>query len=53
MKINNTINSIATFYKNMSNCGKVLFFIALFLILIVFFNSLQMPKREGFIQKDS
>ena len=53
MKINNTINSIATFYKNMSNCGKILFFLALFLILIVFFNSLQMPKREGFAQKDS
>lgn len=53
MKINNTINSIATFYKNMSNCGKILFFITLFLILIVFFKSLQMPKREGFIQKDS
>jgi SAM-dependent methyltransferase len=53
MKINNTINSIATFYKNMSNSGKILFFLALFLILIVFFKSIQMPKREGFQQKDS
>ena len=53
MKINNTINSIATFYKNMSHCGKILFFLALFLILIVFFNSIQMPKREGFQQQDS
>ena len=53
MKINNTINSIATFYKNMSHCGKILFFLALFLILIVFFNSIQMPKREGFQQQDT
>jgi len=53
MKINNTINSIATFYKNMSNSGKILFFLSLFLILIVFFKSIQMPKREGFQQKDS
>ena len=53
MKINNTINSIATFYKNMSNCGKILFFLALFLIVIVFLKPLQMPKREGFVQQDT
>uniref|UniRef100_A0A6C0IF93 Methyltransferase domain-containing protein n=1 Tax=viral metagenome TaxID=1070528 RepID=A0A6C0IF93_9ZZZZ len=53
MKFNNTINSITTFYKNMSNFGKILLFLSLFLILIVFFKSLQMPKREGFEQKDN
>ena len=53
MKINNTINSIATFYKNMSHCGKILFFLALFLIVIVFLKPLQMPKREGFVQQDT
>ena len=50
MKINNTINSIATFYKNMSNFGKILFFLALFLIIIFLFKSIQLPKREGFEQ---
>jgi SAM-dependent methyltransferase len=37
----------------MSNCGKILFFLALFLIAIVFLKSLQMPKREGFVQQDT
>lgn len=52
MKINNIVNSITSFYEKMSCFGKLLFFLALFLILSVVFKSLSFPKREGFEQKD-
>jgi SAM-dependent methyltransferase len=52
MKFNTSINSICNIYKNMSNFGKVLLFVAVFLILVVFFNSVPRTK-EGYAQNDS
>ena len=40
MKINQTIKSMSHFYNKMSNSGKILLFISILLILIVFFKSL-------------
>jgi SAM-dependent methyltransferase len=52
MKIANSIKSITHVYNKMSNCGKILFFVAFLLIIIVFFKSLQNPQgrmgMEGF-----
>ena len=42
------IKSITNCYNKMSNFGKVLLFVALLLVLVVFFRSL-MPVREGLI----
>ena len=55
MKIHNSIKSITNIYKNMSNFGKLLIFITFFLILVVFFKSIQMPKanKESFQQMDT
>ena len=54
MKINNSIKSITTFYNKLSPFGKILLFIALLLILIVFFNSINKSiVKEGFEQSDS
>jgi len=52
MKINNSILKI---YKNMSNCGKILIFVAIFLILIVLFKSVNNinKNKEGYEQNDS
>jgi 2-polyprenyl-3-methyl-5-hydroxy-6-metoxy-1,4-benzoquinol methylase len=50
MKINNSISKI---YKNMSNFGKILIFVALFLILIVLFKSVNTTNKEGYEQNDS
>ena len=52
MKINNPFKSITTIYNKMSNFGKVLFFVALLLVLIVGFKTVEMPKREGYEQND-
>lgn len=48
------IKSITNIYCKMSNFGKVLIFIALLLIAIVFFRSIEMPNSgiEGFIAED-
>ena len=48
------IKSITNIYCKMSNFGKVLVFIALLLIAIVFFKSIEMPNSgiEGFITED-
>ncbi len=48
------IKSITNIYCKMSNFGKVLIFIALLLIAIVFFRSIEMPNSgiEGFITED-
>ena len=48
------IKSITNIYCKMSNFGKVLVFIALLLIAIVFFKSIEMPNSviEGFITAD-
>jgi SAM-dependent methyltransferase len=53
MKISNSIKSIIGTYKKLSNFGKILIFVCLLLILIVFFkylNNYSTNKREGFIQ---
>ena len=42
--------SFTNFYKKMSNFGKLLFFIAIILILIVFFKSI-IPVKEGMSQQ--
>lgn len=42
------VKSITNCYNKMSNFGKVLLFVALLLVLVVFFRSL-MPVREGLI----
>jgi len=47
------MKSLMNFYKNMSVCGKILLFICLLLILMVIFNSVQMPKKEGYEQNDA
>lgn len=41
------IKSITNCYKKMSNFGKILIFIALLLIVVVFFRAFN-PKKEGF-----
>jgi ubiquinone/menaquinone biosynthesis C-methylase UbiE len=59
MKINPIIKSTTLFYHKMSNFGKILFFISIFLILIVFFKSIPLPTssslkgKEGFSSNES
>jgi len=53
MKINNSIKSISNIYKNMSNFGKILIFVTIFLILIVLFKSVNTSNKEGYEQNDS
>jgi SAM-dependent methyltransferase len=55
MKINKSIKSITNVYNKMSNIGKIMLFIALLLILIVFFKSVNVPHatRENFEQQES
>jgi SAM-dependent methyltransferase len=48
-----TIQSITNIYNKLSNFGKILIFMALLLILIVFFKSHTNLKREGFQQTDN
>lgn len=61
IKINQTMKSITHFYHKMSNCGKILLFISILLILIVFFKSLpssssslySLKGKEGFSSNES
>jgi SAM-dependent methyltransferase len=55
MKINKSIKSIANVYNKMSSIGKIMLFIALLLILMVFFKSVNVPHatRENFEQQES
>ena len=54
MKFSSSIKSITNIYKRMSNFGKILLFIALILILIVFFKSLNLDiQREGYSINDN
>lgn len=53
MKINNSIKSISNIYNKMSNFGKILIFVALFLILIVLFKSINSTNKEGYEQNDA
>jgi SAM-dependent methyltransferase len=46
-----SLKSITSIYKKMSNFGKILVFIAILLILIVFFKAIN-PSKEGFIQNE-
>lgn len=48
-----SIKTITNIYNKMSNFGKILLFIGLLLMLIVFFKSAKSNKRkEGFVQHD-
>jgi SAM-dependent methyltransferase len=51
MKNISPIKSITNIYSKMSNFGKILLFIALLLITVVFFKSIQIPgiNKEGFM----
>ncbi len=54
MKFSNSIKSITNLYKKLSNFGKILLFVSLLLIVIVFFKYIKMYssyKKEGFIQE--
>jgi SAM-dependent methyltransferase len=55
MKINQSMKSITNVYNKMSNFGKILLFITLLLILIMFFKSIKVPNgvRESFQQQDT
>ena len=47
------IKSITHTYSKLSNFGKILIFIALFLIIVVFFKKVMMLRvKEGFVQSD-
>jgi SAM-dependent methyltransferase len=51
MKNISPLKSISNVYSKMSNFGKILLFIALLLITVVFFKSIQIPgiNKEGFM----
>lgn len=53
MKINNSVKSISNIYNKMSNFGKILIFVTLFLILIVLFKSINTTNKEGYEQNDA
>jgi len=46
-----TVNSITKCYNKMSNFGKVLIFVAVLLVVIVFFRSIK-PVREGLVDSE-
>lgn len=54
MKNISPFKSITNFYSKLSNFGKVLLFIALLLIIIVFFKSIEIPElnKESFINNN-
>ena len=45
-------HSLFKVYDNTTNWGRILIFVLLLIILIVFFRSIQMPRKEGFEQQD-
>jgi SAM-dependent methyltransferase len=54
MKISSSIKSITNLYKKLSNFGKILIFVSLLLIIVVFFKYIQvysLNTKEGFIQE--
>ena len=54
MKFSNSIKSLTNLYKKLSNFGKILVFISVLLILIVFFKFINvnlLNTKEGFIQE--
>jgi len=46
------VKSITNVYNKISNYGKILLFISILLILIMFFKNIFVKKREGFIQNE-
>lgn len=52
MKFNNSIKSLTNIYKNMTNFGKILLFITVLLIIIVFFKYINsdLLNKEGYEQ---
>jgi len=54
MKNIGPLKSITKIYSKLSNFGKILIFIALLLIIVVFFKSIEIPglNKEGFQSKD-
>ena len=51
--MNNSIKSISIIYKKMSTFGKILLFVTLFLIIVVFFNSIEKSmNKEGYQQNN-
>jgi len=54
MKFPNPLQKFSHIYKKMSNFGKILLFVSILLILIVFFNSIHknLPVKEGYQQND-
>jgi SAM-dependent methyltransferase len=53
MKINNPFKSIINTYNKLTNWGKVLLFLVIFLSLVILFKSIKQSKKEGFEQNDS
>jgi SAM-dependent methyltransferase len=50
----NAIKSISSFYNKLSISAKLMLFVAIFLIIVMFFNSLDRYKvKEGFTQSDT
>ena len=47
------MKSLMKFYKKISTVGKVLLFVALLLIIVVFFNSPEFNIKEGYEQNDT
>ena len=47
------MKSLMKFYKKISTVGKVLLFVALLLILVVFFNSPEFNIKDGYEQNDT
>jgi len=54
MKNIGPLKSITKIYSKLSNFGKILIFIALLLIIVVFFKSIEIPglNKEGFQSQD-
>jgi hypothetical protein len=46
-----TLKSLTNFYNKLSNFGKILVFISILLIIIVFFKSV-MPAKEGMVNSE-
>lgn len=50
----NTMKTISGFYNKLSNTAKIMLFVAIFLIIVMFFNNLNNYRiKEGYSQNDS
>ena len=50
--IQKQFKSLFKLYNNTTNWGRILIFILLLTIVVIFFKSVEMPKKEGFEQQD-